>query len=174
MLERAASKGPRVNELKALAEKYATVVWQSSDALKVTKVTFKDDATATGARREKYLKCELERYDCLEPGPGVHCFIRWSPTSSFLGDASKFKDNLPKDKWRTRPPWIGLGHEYIHAWRFNCGRLIFDQATEGHLDEDLVVGVFYAPLCYGKYTENGIRYHAGTVARPFYGTDTGD
>ena len=123
---------------------------------------------------ERRLKCELEQYNCLVPGEGVDCYVRWHPDNDFVGDAKTLDRKLPENRWRVRPPWIGLAHELIHAWRYVTGRCIFTErstAEENLLDEQLTTGV--PPFMQGKYTENSIRYYAFQVMRPFYGSDHG-
>ena len=55
-----------------------------------------------------------------------------------------------------RPPWIGLAHELVHAWRFVAGHYNF---TGNDLaDQQLATGV--PPYMLGKYNKNGMRYYA--------------
>jgi hypothetical protein len=117
------------------------------------------------------IMCELDQYDCLPTGDGADCYIRWNPVNDFVGSADLDR-NDPKNRWRNRPPWIGLAHELIHAWRFLTGRQIFGSGTpEVLMDEQLTSGV--PPFVRGRYTENNIRYWAFQVMRPFYGSDHG-
>jgi Effector protein len=123
---------------------------------------------------DQLLKCELEIYDCLTPGKGVSCYIRWNPDNDFIGNKARLDVNAPGNHWRTRPPWIGLAHELIHAWRYITGRCIFpnrSNAGQPKLNEWLTVGL--PPVDHGKYTENGVRYDAWQIARAIDGSDHG-
>jgi NleD-like pathogen effector protein (putative zinc metallopeptidase) len=123
---------------------------------------------------DQLLKCELENYDCLTPGKGVSCFIRWNPNNDFVGNKAKLDANALENRWRIRPPWIGLAHELIHAWRYLTGRCIFSNRSNSEqpkLAESLTVGLL--PVDQGKYTENGIRNDTRQIARAIYGSDHG-
>jgi hypothetical protein len=123
---------------------------------------------------DQMLKCELEIFDCLTPGKGVSCFIRWNPENDFIGDKAKLDANAPENRWRRRPAWIGLAHELIHAWRYLTGRCIFpirSNTEQPRLNELLTVGSL--PVDHGKYTENGIRYHEWQIPKAMYGCDHG-
>ncbi|MGD0363394.1 MAG: M91 family zinc metallopeptidase [Bryobacteraceae bacterium] len=143
----------RINQL---AEK---VAWKS--ATEVSAIILNEPGNQN-------LQYELETYDCLTAGIGMDCYIRWHPVNDFIGD-STLEKGAAENKWRTRPPWIGLAHELVHAWRFVAGRCIF---TGNNLaDEQLATGV--PPYMLGKYNENGMRYYAFQIMRPYYGSTHG-
>jgi len=153
-------------KLLRLVAKYGVGVWKPEDC------SFQD--WRLNEIGQQLLKCELEIYDCLTPGKGVSCYIRWNPDNDFIGNKSKFDVNAPENRWRMRPPWIGLAHELIHAWRYLTGRCIFSSRSnteQPKLAEWLTVGL--APVDQGKYTENGIRYDAWQIARAIDGSDHG-
>jgi len=150
------------SKLKSLIHKLAqSVTWKSDPGLEVSAISLNEVSN-------QHLLAELEQYECLTPGEGMDCFIRWHPINDYIGDVS-LNRQAPENKWRTRPPWIGLAHELVHAWRFVTGRCIFTSSELS--DEQLATGV--PPYMCGKYTENGIRYYAFQVMRPFYGTTHG-
>jgi Effector protein len=123
---------------------------------------------------DQMLKCELEIFDCLTPGKGVSCFIRWNPENDFIGSKAQLDVNAPENRWRRRPPWIGLAHELIHAWRYLTGRCIFasrSNTEQPRLSEWLTVGL--PPVDRGKYTENKFRFHEWYIPQAMYGCDHG-
>ncbi len=162
----ALSRGYASEKLRRLADKYGVGVWNPEDC------TVQD--WKLNEIGDQMLKCELEIYDCLTPGKGVSCFIRWSPDNDFIGDRSSLDMDAPENQWRKRPSWIGLAHELIHAWRYLTGRCIFPNRSnteQPKLAEWLTVGL--SPVDQGKYTENGIRREAWQIPRAIYGSDHG-
>lgn len=158
-LKTAARSEAELLKLKGrIAQLADTVTWKSAE---VTAISLNEPGNQN-------LLYELETYDCLTPGVGMDCYIRWHPVNEFIGEATLDK-GAAENKWRTRPPWIGLAHELVHAWRFVAGRCIF---TGNNLaDEQLATGV--PPYMLGKYNENGMRYYAFQIMRPYYGSTHG-
>jgi hypothetical protein len=152
----ASKNGARVREI--VKSSGAKVTWKSTNSTDVS-VSEVDLSPIAGWK----LLIELEKYNCLKTGGGMNCFVRWDPKSELATD----KGAKPEFKWQTRPPWIALAHELIHAWRYVTGRMIFPE-SENISDERLTTGL--APYPWGKYTENGVRYYAGQVMRTSYGT----
>jgi hypothetical protein len=153
-------------KLRKLVTRYGIGVWNSEDC---SVADWKLNEIG-----DQLLKCELEIYDCLTPGKGVSCYIRWNPDNDFVGNKARLDVTAPENRWRMRPPWIGLAHELIHAWRYLTGRCIFPNRSnteQPKLNELLTVGL--PPVDRGKYTENGIRHDAWQIVRAIYGSDHG-
>jgi len=162
----ALAHGCPTQKLHNLVTKYGAGIWNPDD-WSVKDWTLNEIG-------DQLLKCELEMYDCLRPGKGVNCFIRWNPDNDFVGDKAKFDLNAPENRWRMRPSWIGLAHELIHAWRYLTGRCIFSNRSnteQPKLSEWLTVGL--RPVDQGKFTENGIRSHEWQIPKAIYGADHG-
>jgi hypothetical protein len=154
------------DKLGKLLTKYGTGLWKPEEC-RVEDWTLNEFG-------DQMLKCELEIFDCLTPGKGVSCFIRWNPENDFIGDKAKLDVDAPENCWRRRPAWIGLAHELIHAWRYLTGRCIFpirSNAEQPKLSEWLTVGL--TPVSQGKYTENGIRSHEWRIPKAMYGCEHG-
>lgn len=165
-IKAALARGYPKDKLGKLLTKYGNGLWKP-EACRVEDWTLNEFG-------DQMLKCELEAFDCLTPGKGVSCFIRWNPENDFIGDKAKLDVNAPENCWRKRPSWIGLAHELIHAWRYLTGRCIFPSRSnteQPKLSEWLTVGL--PPVDRGKYTENGIRYHEWQIPKAMYGCDHG-
>jgi len=165
-LKAALANGCSHERLLTLVRKYAAGIWNlqnsSVEDWKLNQIG------------DQMLKCELEIYDCLTPGKGVSCFVRWDPDNDFAGNKAGLDANTPENRLRIRPAWIGLAHELIHAWRYLTGRCIFPNRSnteQPKLNEWLTVGL--PPVDQGKYTENRIRQDAWQIPRAIYGADHG-
>ena len=156
---KAAKSAYGAEPFRKLVEEYAAeVMWGEDGAI------LKLNLNEVG---EQEIMCRLEPYNCLAPGQGFDCYVRWDSLCEVVGDPNSCDRSQLQHAWRNRPPWIGLAHELVHAWRFVTGRGIF--VTNKAKDELLTTGL--APYENGKYSENGIRNAAGQPLRTEYGSD---
>lgn len=105
----------------------------------------------------------------LKPGLGADAIVSWNPAKQTASE-----NGSPDLPWDKRPPWIGLAHELVHAWRMVTGRCVFSPADTACTiyEERMTVGI--APYDDGEpYTENYFRAHsAAPERRTFYNDDS--
>src|SRR5262249_11047147 len=102
----------------------------------------------------------------LTPGPGTSAIVVWDPA---VTDVSGAVDPSKRAPWMTRPAWIALAHELIHAWRLVTGRCVFAPMIRGedYYEEAMTGGLPPYDGC--KFTENRFRQAKGLPLRAFYG-----
>jgi hypothetical protein len=105
----------------------------------------------------------------LTPGAGSEAWVVWDPDKADAGADLPPAERAP---WMTRPSWIALVHELIHAWRIVTGRCVFrpEALIEDYYEEAMTVGLPPYDGC--RFTENAFRLKAGLPLRTFYGAKT--
>jgi hypothetical protein len=152
-------KSAYLEEFKKLLNEYAKVQFDTANEKLVD--------LGLNTANEQQLMYELERNECMECGPGTDCYIRWDPEHELVGSKKEYDFSQKENEWRTRPPWIGLAHELVHAWRFVMGSGIFPEKGDRIKDELLTTGL--SPYPNAKYSENTIRAAAKQPLRLAYG-----
>ena len=101
----------------------------------------------------------------MHAGPGSNAKVKWLPKKETV-------DSKIDADWNTRPPWIALAHELIHAWRIVTGRVVFHPSQDLHYYYEEAMTVGFAPYDRCEFTENKFRLRAEQPRRSYYGPST--
>jgi hypothetical protein len=98
----------------------------------------------------------------LTPGAGASPVVKWNCEETSIWSQSMGA----APPWSTRPPWLALAHELVHAWRWATGRRVFHDSSSSYHEEAMTVGL--APYDRCRYTENRFRELKKEPRRSFY------